>query len=89
MSIWTTAFWRATVERAVKTSAQSAVLAIGADQLNVLELDFVTVGGFAGGGALLSVLSTLASIAVSGTPSATGAEKLVKPTTTHDDTLRV
>ena len=36
-----------TAERAVKTAAQSALLAIGADQLNALAADWQTVAGFA------------------------------------------
>lgn len=52
------------LERAVKTAAQSALLVIGADQVNVLVLDWSNVAGFAGGGALLSVLTSLASLAV-------------------------
>jgi hypothetical protein len=51
-----------TAERAVKTAAQSALLAIGADQLNTLAADWQTVASFALGGAVLSVLTSLASL---------------------------
>lgn len=57
-------YWARVFERAIKTAAQSALLAVGADQVNALQLDFVTVGGFAAGGFLLSVLTSLASAAV-------------------------
>jgi len=50
------------VERAVKTAAQAALLVIGADQANVLTLDWQNVAGFAGGGFVLSVLTSLASL---------------------------
>lgn len=54
-------FWVESLERAVKSAAQGALLAVGADQLNVLSLDASVVGGFAGGAALLSLLTSLAS----------------------------
>lgn len=71
MSIWTVAFWKAAAERAIKTAAQSAVLAVGADSLgaNALTFDWVTMGGFALGGAVLSLLTSVASNAATGSPS--------------------
>lgn len=68
MSIFTLAFWQATLERAVKTAAQAAILAIGADQVNVLTLDWQTLAGFAGGGFVLSVLTSLASNGLASNP---------------------
>ena len=47
-------------DRAVKTAAQSAVLVIGADQVNALDADWRLVGGMALGGAVLSLLTNLA-----------------------------
>ena len=35
--MWTGEFWKATAERAVSTAAQAALLAIGADQLHVMD----------------------------------------------------
>lgn len=49
------------IDRAVKTAAQSAILVLGADQVNALSSDWQLVGGFALGGAALSVLTSLAS----------------------------
>lgn len=64
------AFWKATVERAIKTAAQAALLAIGAAEgFDVFDLDWSRLVGFAGGGALLSVLTSIATSAVGGTPS--------------------
>ena len=47
-------------DRAVKTAAQSAVLVIGADQVNALDADWRLVGGMALGGAVLSLLTNVA-----------------------------
>lgn len=49
------------LDRATKTAAQSALLVLGADQVNALAADWQLVGGFALGGAALSVLTSLAS----------------------------
>lgn len=55
-------FWKKTAERAVKTAAQAALLVIGADQVNALTADWQDAAGFALGGAVLSVLTSLASL---------------------------
>lgn len=75
--MFTRAFWRATAERAISTGAQSALLVIAADQINVVAVDWVTVGGFAAGGAALTVIKALAFGSRDGNPSATNAEKPV------------
>jgi hypothetical protein len=51
------------VDRAVKTAAQSAVLSVAVEsaQVDGLAVDYKLMGGMALGGALLSVLTTLAS----------------------------
>jgi hypothetical protein len=54
-------FVRETIERAVKSGAQAAILVIGADRLDAFSTDWVTVAGFAAGGFVLSVLTSLAS----------------------------
>lgn len=53
------AYYTDLVDRAVKSAAQASVLALGADQLNVLDADWKVVGGFAAGAAALSVLTNL------------------------------
>lgn len=65
-------FWRETTERAVKSAAQGGLLAIGADKLDVLSLDVRAFVGFAAGGALLSVCTSLLSFKLgpSDSPSA-------------------
>jgi hypothetical protein len=49
----------AVLDRAVKTGAQSAVLVLGADQVNALTADWELVAGFGLGGFVLSVLTSL------------------------------
>jgi r1t holin len=54
-------FWQKAAERAVKTAAQSALLVIGADQVNALSASWADVGGFALGGLVLSLLTSVAT----------------------------
>ena len=76
--MFTRAFWSAALERAIKTAAQSAVLVIGADQFTALAVSWPEVGGFALGGFVLSVLTSVGSDAVSSQhgPSLTNSEHL-------------
>lgn len=66
MSIFTRAFWTAALERATKSAAQAAILVIGADQVNVLTVTWPEVAGFAAGGLVLSLLTSIASAGVAG-----------------------
>jgi len=72
----TKAFWLAVTERAVKSAAQAAVLVIGAEQVNAVNVDWAQIGGFALGGFVLSVLTSIGSGVITSTPgpSLTGAE---------------
>lgn len=67
----------AMLERASKSAAQAALLVLGADQINVIAVDWADVGGFAAGGFVLSIL---ASVATSGFgndgPAAFGPENV-------------
>ena len=54
-------FWISAFERAIKSAAQSALLVIGADKLDALAADWQMVASFAGGGAILSLLTSVAS----------------------------
>lgn len=83
MSIWTAQFWKATTERAIATAAQSAIAALGTDLIGVLDMDVVAVLSLAGGGAVLSVLKSIAATAATGSPSIGGGETLDEPRGTH------
>lgn len=81
-SIWSGEFWKAAAERAVATAAQAGIAYAVVDsvQLNVLTLDWSTMGGIAAGGAFLSLLKSLAVNAATRTgPSLTEAEQVTKP----------
>ncbi|MEV7422885.1 holin [Streptomyces sp. NPDC091212] len=57
----TTAFWRATFERIVRTVAQAILALISADGLGLLDVDWgaaFSVGGLAGVYALLTAIVT-------------------------------
>jgi hypothetical protein len=73
MSIFTPRFWVETAERAIKTAAQSAMLAFGASDAFGVDLFALAIGpifGFAMGGALLSVLTSIASAQIGDRASA-------------------
>ena len=72
-------FWDQALERAVKTAAQTAltVWVVGDQALNVLTMDWELGFGVAGGGALVSVLTSLASGAVAS--GGKGNPSLVSP----------
>lgn len=70
MSIYTLSFWKDAFERAVKTAAQSVILALGLGEgLNFFAVDWTLGVGFALGGFALSVLSSIVSAPVSGSAS--------------------
>ena len=83
MSIWTGKFWKATAERAIATAAQSALAALGTDLVGVLNIDAVAVLSLAGGGAILSILKSIAATAATGSPSIGGGETLEPRVNTH------
>lgn len=83
MSIWNAQFWKATAERAIATAAQSALAALGTDLIGVLDIDAVAVLSLAGGGAVLSILKSVAATAATGSPSIGGGETLDEPRGTH------
>jgi hypothetical protein len=65
--LFTRTFWLDAGERAIKTAAQSALLALGADKvLDAMAADWANVGAFAAGGAVLSLLTSIASTPVPG-----------------------
>lgn len=75
--MFTLLFWKATAERAVKTAAQSAAALLVGDGIGLLTVDWAAVGSIAGLAAVVSVLTSVGSGAVTdGSPSAVSAEKL-------------
>ena len=70
----TLAFWRATIERAVKTFAQALLALIGTGAVGVTSLNWPQLLSVSATAALLSVLTSVASGASDGNPSATNAE---------------
>jgi hypothetical protein len=64
--MWTVTFWQRAAERAIKTGAQAAIAALvltdpGAIGFDALAADWQAVASFAGGGLVLSLLTSLAS----------------------------
>ncbi len=59
--MFTQYFWKATVERAVKSFAQSLLALLSAQQIGLFDVDWVTTLSTAGMVTLLSVLTSLAS----------------------------
>ena len=71
--MFTWRFWRETIERAVKSGAQTVTLALGGSEiLNLFEMDLLLLAGAYGAGALLSVVTSLATVGIgaSDSPSA-------------------
>lgn len=55
-------FWAYAAERAVKTTAQSAIAVLGADVVDLLSTDWVGVVSAAVGGGILSLLTSVATL---------------------------
>lgn len=73
--IFTSAFWKAAVERAVKTFAQAEAALLVADGTGILNTDWTSSLSAAGMAAVISILTSVASDAATGDgPSLTHAE---------------
>lgn len=59
--IFTRSFWSYAGERAFKTAAQTALATIGVNALDLLSADLVGIASAAAGGAVLSVLTSVAT----------------------------
>ena len=79
--MFTLLFWKAALERAVKTFAQTLVALLGANAVDVLHLDWMPLLSISVGAALVSVLTSIGSDWVSkdAGPSLTNAEVLPEP----------
>lgn len=67
--MFTWRFWRAAIERAIKTAAQTAVGVLSVGGLGLLDVPWAAVGSAAGLAALLSILTSIVSGAKDGDPS--------------------
>lgn len=56
-----TSFWVRSVERAIKTVAQTAVATITANATGLLDADWITVGSVSGLAGLVSLLTSIGS----------------------------
>jgi hypothetical protein len=52
-------FWNYSLERAIKTAAQTATAVLGAGMVNILQIDLLGLVAVAGGSALLSLLTSI------------------------------
>jgi hypothetical protein len=82
-TIWSGAFWKAAIERAVKSAAQGVILSWGASDsgpANLFDFDWTTAGGFAAGAAALSILMSIVSIPAGGGGPSFGNAETLNPT---------
>ena len=79
--MFTTAFWKASAERAIKTFAQTLVILLGANQVDVISIDWPHSLSLAAGAALVSILTSIGSdwVSAKSGPSLTDAEVLPEP----------
>ena len=73
------AYALAVLERAVKTAAQAALLVFGADQLDAMNASWADAFGFAAGGFVLSVLTSLATSGFGPSGPSVTTEAVVEP----------
>jgi hypothetical protein len=60
--MFTKTFWLETIDRLIKSAAQGVILGLAlAEGANLFEMDGMAALGFAGGAALLSLLTSLIS----------------------------
>ena len=77
--MFTRTFLRDLLERSLSTAAQSALLVLGADQIDAIAADWRTVAGFAAGGFVLSVLKGVAAAKAVGSPQSASLDPEVRP----------
>ena len=76
MSVFSSLFWLATAERAAKTFAQVAAATIGASGAGLLEADWVAILSVSGMAAVASLLTSVASSAITGDGPSLAGEQL-------------
>jgi Putative lactococcus lactis phage r1t holin len=60
--MFTAAFWKAALERAVKTFAQSTLALLTGDGMGLLDVDWATIGSVGGLAAAASLLTSIVSL---------------------------
>ena len=75
--MWSIDFWTAVCERGIKTLAQSAAAALIAAGTGIIETDWIGILSISLMAAVVSVLTSIGTGAVTGTPSATGSEQVM------------
>ncbi|WP_329013270.1 holin [Micromonospora rifamycinica] len=60
--MWTSQFWKQTLERAIKTFAQGSLALLAGDGLGVLDVDWGDVASVGALAAIASVLTSLVSV---------------------------
>jgi hypothetical protein len=80
MSVLATgAFWAATVERAVRTTAQAAIGVLTTNATGLAEIDWAAAGSVVGIATALSVLTSIAATGVGNVGPSLSAEVLTPP----------
>jgi len=74
--MWTWIFWRESIERGIKTAAQSVLLAWGGGDVvgDLFAFDYKIALGAAGGGIILSLLTSIISLPVGADDSPSAIE---------------
>lgn len=81
-------FWAGTLERAIKTFAQSAVALLTANYTSLIEVDFVSLAAVAGLAAVVSVLTRIAGAGDNDLKSQVLEEEKKKEVETEEDKLQ-
>jgi hypothetical protein len=79
-SIWSGAFWRATIERIIRTAAGALLALVIVDGFDLLAADWVGILSTVGLAALVSLLMAITSNAATKSgPALTDSEQVVPP----------
>ena len=78
--MWSKAFWIATAERAIKTTAQFLVALIGTNAADITSLDWQYLLGVSATAGVLSVLTSVGSSAFGNPGPSLADETLTSPT---------
>jgi len=80
MTIWTVDYWKATLERVIRTAAGALLALLIVDGFDLREADWAAIGATVGLAALISLLMAITSNAVTKSgPALTDSEQVVPP----------